>query len=294
MAKFASASKQSASVMKNLQGDVLKSVGTVRNYEQALTRVAEYAKSEKINGGLRAITPEKAIEYLTERGKNVGQKTLDMERQAIQCMMKNLTNKLDEKTTLTVVKSDFQQELKCRAYTETQVAMIAASQRENNSLSTQLAYSSGLRAHELLTLQLSTHRTADERPELTSKFSGRKGVLYTVEGKGGLIRNVIMPNDLSLKIESRKLDEPVKVNDRGVFYTQHYNINGGQKWSNSFSAASSRVLKHSNGAHGLRHTYAQERMHELQVSGLSRDSALETVSQELGHFRPEITETYLR
>jgi hypothetical protein len=34
-------------------------------------------------------------------------------------------------------------------------------------------------------------------------------------------------------------------------------------------------------------------MAELQAS-LSRDAALTTVSQEMGHFRPEITETYLR
>jgi hypothetical protein len=28
--------------------------------------------------------------------------------------------------------------------------------------------------------------------------------------------------------------------------------------------------------------------------GLSRDKALETVSQEMGHFRPDVTEIYLR
>ena len=46
-------------------------------------------------------------------------------------------------------------------------------------------------------------------------------------------------------------------------------------------------------AHGARHAYAQERMRELQRM-LLRAGALETVSQELGHFRPEIAETYLR
>jgi len=36
-------------------------------------------------------------------------------------------------------------------------------------------------------------------------------------------------------------------------------------------------------------------MIELQVShGLNREQALETVSQEMRHFRPGITETYLR
>ena len=50
----------------------------------------------------------------------------------------------------------------------------------------------------------------------------------------------------------------------------------------------------SNGGHGLRHSYAQERMAELKSLGLARAIALETVSQELGHFRAEITEVYLR
>jgi hypothetical protein len=35
-------------------------------------------------------------------------------------------------------------------------------------------------------------------------------------------------------------------------------------------------------------------MVELRSFGLSRATALETVSQELGHFRAEITEVYLR
>ena len=59
-------------------------------------------------------------------------------------------------------------------------------------------------------------------------------------------------------------------------------------------AASDRTMGRSTGAHGLRHSYAQERMTELQNRGLLREVALETVSQEMGHFRPEITEAYLR
>ena len=71
-------------------------------------------------------------------------------------------------------------------------------------------------------------------------------------------------------------------------------IGGGHKWSCSFSKASNRTLFFSNGGHGLRLSYAQERMEELKGLGLSRQVALETVSQELGHFRAEITEVYIR
>ncbi|EJK8730029.1 site-specific integrase, partial [Escherichia coli] len=81
MANFAKAEKQAASVMKVLQGTVIRSVGTVRNYEQALTRVCEWVKSSRACDGLRGLTPQLAVEYLETRGEAVGQKTLDMERQ---------------------------------------------------------------------------------------------------------------------------------------------------------------------------------------------------------------------
>jgi integrase len=87
---------------------------------------------------------------------------------------------------------------------------------------------------------------------------------------------------------------PREVTDRGIFYQQNYEINGGNAWSKSFSEASERALGWSEGAHGCRHSYAQERMEELEKAGYSREIALETVSQEMGHFRPEITEVYLR
>lgn len=42
MATFRAPAAQAAHVMKSLQGHHLRSVGTVRNYEQGLTEVAEY------------------------------------------------------------------------------------------------------------------------------------------------------------------------------------------------------------------------------------------------------------
>ena len=61
MAKFAKPEKQAASGMKLLQGGIIRSVGTVRNYEQALTRVCEWIKSERL-GSLREITTDQAIQ----------------------------------------------------------------------------------------------------------------------------------------------------------------------------------------------------------------------------------------
>lgn len=49
-----------------------------------------------------------------------------------------------------------------------------------------------------------------------------------------------------------------------------------------------------NGTHGLRYNYAQERYDELQDKGYTHREALEAISLEMGHSRPEITEHYLR
>ena len=128
---------------------------------------------------------------------------------------------------------------------------------------------------------------------MKEKFSGRTGERYTVKGKGGLIREVLIPFELAAQLEARRLETPQRLTDRGVHYTTHYDINGGNRWSSAFTNASKRVLNWSAGAHGLRHSYAQSRMKSLQPH-MPYPTALEVVSQEMGHFRPDITEVYLR
>lgn len=89
-------------------------------------------------------------------------------------------------------------------------------------------------------------------------------------------------------------DTPREITDRGITYTQHYDLGGGNAWSHAFGRASTRVLGYSTGAHGLRHGYAQARLNELQGRGMTYRAALGIVSQEMGHFREDITEVYLR
>ncbi|MCE5380591.1 site-specific integrase [Pectobacterium punjabense] len=293
-AKFSSPGRQAASVMKAMQGEHLRSVGTVRNYEQALTRVAEWVCASRLVGGLRELTPSLAISYLESRGESVGQKTLDMERQAIQAMMHHVTNLLPLTARLPVVRSDHPQILAGRAYTTAQITRICTAQTIKNALATELAYAAGLRAHELYTLARPDEQPPSARQADETKWAGRDGITYTVHGKGGLVREVHIPKDLALRLEAVRRDNAVILADRGVNHTSRYALGGGHPWSNSFSAAAQRVLGWSAGAHGVRHSYAQERMRELQHQGLSREASLTTVSQEMGHFRPEITETYLR
>ena len=178
MATFRSPAAQAAKIMQRLQGrdGPLRSVGTVRNYETALTRVAEWTQQERLSGGLRAMTPELAIRYLEQRGEAVGQKTLDMERQAMQAMMRHVTHALTADGRLPVIKSEHPQILQARAYTAPQVALIAAAQTPRHTLATEIAHAAGLRAHELLTLRPVAERSADPRPALDSKWQGRDGV----------------------------------------------------------------------------------------------------------------------
>lgn len=308
MAKFAKPTTQAASVMKKLQGTQIRSLGTVRNYEQRLVRITAYLQQHRL-GSLREMTPDSAISYLQQRATTVGQKTLDMERQALQAMMQHVTLQLPLGRSLEVIKSSATARTstkqhptlgrrlanQTRAYNREQMTLIASRQAPHNSLATEIAYAAGLRAHELLSLQRTHRRVADERPTHGMKFAGIREttISYTVHGKGGLVREVRIPIPLAQRLERTRLAAPRGVTDRGINYQQFYAIGGGQPWSKSVSTASKEALGWSNGAHGLRHTYAQERMASLQRH-LPREQALEVVSQELGHFRPEITEVYLR
>ena len=288
MPSFRSAEKQARYVARSLH---LVSQGTERNYEQALRGVAAFMKHAAYGDHLRDLTPETARAYLTQRAGEVGQKALDMDRQAMQAV-------LGEK--LQIVQAARPQVLESRAYTPEQAQLVAEAQRAPAALATAIALDAGLRAHELLTLRPIAERAGAVRNEAgrsyrADRFTGRQDtVLYTVHGKGGLVREVALSRDLAQRLEAQRLASPETVYDRGIGYRSQYAIAGGKKWSDSFSKASTRALGWSTGAHGLRHTFAQHRMNTLQGAGYDYPNALEIVSQEMGHFRPEITETYLR
>ena len=288
----AKAETQASKMTHALQKDgVIPSVGTFRNIKQSLKTIAQSFKDNK-QASINLVTPEQATQYLEDRAVEIGQKSLDMERQALQHVLQYNRN-LAQKETLQVIKSEYAQVLHSRAYTTEQVREIVNHQTAHNAISTEIAYAAGLRAHELFTIRPSVERPADPRPAHESKFEGRKGVSYTVTGKGGLTREIQLPRELSGRLEGYRLPEPEKVNDRGVHYERNYSIGGGNAWSASFTRASQNAHRWSNGAHGLRHSYAQERMSEVQQQH-PRNEALRIVSQEMGHFRPDITEVYLR
>ena len=74
---FAKSEAQAASVIKELQGkgNTIESVGTARNYEQALKTCCDYMKEFKL-GGLRDLTAEQANKYLEIRAQEMSQSTI--------------------------------------------------------------------------------------------------------------------------------------------------------------------------------------------------------------------------
>lgn len=267
------------------------SVRTVANYRDCLLQIARRIAPEGLE--LRDLRPDSAVDYLRSRTADLGQKALDLHRQSLQAMLVHVTGRLPKGERLTVVRSLKPRRRGGRAYTVQQVRMVAAAQNARNGLSTRIAHTAGLRAHELFTLARPDDQPPDIRPARPEKFAGRPGRDYTVVGKGGLVRLVRLPDDLAERLEERRRDKPVRLTDRGIHYTSRYDVAAGTAWGASFTGASKRALGWTRGAHGMRHSYAQERMRELQRL-LRRPDALEVVSQELGHFRRDITLTYLK
>ncbi len=262
---------------------------------RALTRAGNAIRERHGISSLREITPEMAREYLKGRAGSIGQKGLDNERRALQLL--NRAGCAMEGVKLERIRTDAG-EIRYpsgRAYTPDQVSMIAAAQREHNALATQIAHAAGLRQHELYTLRPAREQPASSHRNWSpDRFAGREGVIYTVQGKGGLVREVLIPRSMANRLEARRLADFVMVRDQGIRYQQHYHIGAGRAWAASFRAAAERTIGWHQGPHGVRHAYAQERMRELQSSEFPYRQALAVVSQELGHFRPDITEVYLR
>ena len=103
-----------------------------------------------------------------------------------------------------------------------------------------------------------------------------------------------LPNRLEIELEQYRLEQPKTTIDRGINYKQHYDIDGGKKWSEKFTRASKKVIGYSAGSHGLRHSYAQNRLSELKAQAFDTDTAKTIISQEMGHWRKDIINAYLR
>lgn len=292
----------SADEKNSYEKPMTHSVNSFNRYKESLTVFGNYEKAVSQNHrvDLYSTTIEQVKDYLQMRAAEVKQSTLDADRQALQKLLE-LNGELKKGETIEVIKSELKTELRPRAYTPEQVQKIVENMSEKAALSTEIAYNAGLRAHELFCIERVGEKEVTYRPEKDNeknygsfKHEGRENtVAYVVTGKGGHVREIRLSKELADRLEERRLDTPKQVCDRGVFYETKYDLAGGKSLSNSFSNASNDTLGFSNGFHGLRHSYAQERMDTLEKTH-SHEEAKAIDSMELGHYRSDITDTYLR
>lgn len=277
----------------NRDDNRVHSVGTMRTYRQAFKTTAMWL-NERYGVQLYGASREQIREYLDERADQVGTKHLNNERRCLELYYRERYKSADFRVDR--VQSRIAREQTARAYSPQQVAYLTARMSPRMSLSTRLTSAGGLRASELYSLRRIEERVpAQHRDWSQHRFIGREDwARYTVDGKGGLVREVRLPQALARELEMHRLDEPKVVRDRDVRIESHYDVSGGRNFSNAFSRDSKRHLDWSAGAHGLRHSYAQLRMDEIADRGASHDEARKIVSQELGHFRPDIRDVYVR
>lgn len=272
----------------------VRSRGNVRNHRDVFRVVSRWCQEQDDIKRFNAITPEQAERFLCEKAVDVSDKTLAGYAVALEHHLRHNCSQGEVK--LQRPQSEIPSLLQARAYTPEAVSFLRSLQSLRAALSTQLCTQAGLRAHELLTLRpLDARAPSERRAWRDDRFTGREHwARYTVKGKGGLVREVRIHPDTAIALEERRYDTPRAVMDREIQYRSHYDVMGGKSFSNMFSRMSLEQLGHSRGAHGLRHSYAQTRLDELLKHGIRYDDAKAIVSQELGHFRPSITDIYLR
>lgn len=279
-------------------GGYTTSLSTINSYESVYKDYVDWQRSHGDYSGIKGVDSDGINEYLQSRSTEVGQSQLDQDRQALTAFAAARgidTSGVERAMSEKEVPADALSQVS-RVYSGEQIAAIMDHQTDRNALATAVAAEAGLRGHELLTIERAQDRPASERPWSENRWAGREdGERYTVIGKGGLCREVALSKDVADALESRRLDTPQQVTDRGIFYEKQYDIGGGQAWSMSFTRASQNALGFSLGSHSMRHTFVDERLQELQSLGYTMRDAEALVSQEVGHFRPEITsEHYIR
>ena len=263
----------------------IHSIGSQRIFVANLIAFARFLEVNHA-GNLRCFAPDAPEAYLYARSRRVGESQLRLDRWALQM----LTGR-----RLPVFEPARPQKLKPRAYTAQQIAAVAAHQTPWYAFSTWLAAAIGLRSMELITIGPLDQQPRDPRPIPRYLHAYRPpGTLYTVAGKGGLVRTVLLPWPFVARLEARLRPFPIIVRHRGKDLTSYYDIPGGRPWAASFTEACRRTFNTSAGAHGLRHTYTQSRIDVLLGHDIPERDAKKAVSVEIGHFRVDVVDLYLR
>jgi len=264
----------------------LESVGSIRGYVCCVKLYLFWCNFNHVPSNVES-SKTTLIDYLRKKSEIYCQKTLNQHRMALQrAYFKKLP----------FLKSSIETIIASRDYSLSDIQVVIERIELKNAIGILLCYFAGLRAHELITL----HRFDEGSPTQTCKWTDKLFLFeenftpYLTVGKGGLCRQVAIPNQLVPILESFRLSCPRQVRDREINYLQRYDVGFGHPLSHCFSRASKKFLGYSKGLHGLRHSYVKNRIKKLTDNGIDLEMAKAIVSQEIGHFRVGIINTYLR
>lgn len=273
---------------------IVPSIKTGNDYKYCLKDFARFANTHKTD--IKRAGVDLQREFLQQKTTQVGQKQLDKYRQALKSFNEYYGRK--EEIGRKEFKSHKNSEklaVQPRAYTRDQMDRIQGRMPEKHQLATEIAKEAGLRASEAKTIAKLEERKPHDRPWRNDRFRSDQTERYTVIGKGGLCREIRLSKELAQRLEEKRLDQSQQYQERGSDYVQRYDLPGGQCLSQSWTHHSNSEVGWSAGFHGVRHTYAQSRMDELQKQdGKSWKEAHKIVSQELGHFSTRNTERYTK
>lgn len=233
---------------------------------------------------------ETAEKYLLHRAEKIQQKQLNSERVALNKHLGQIYK--NAKALPYVISVRETPEIVNRAYTHDQVKTLITEAKAQGkpelAVSIAAAYQGGLRSCELHTMmppgigEASTHRTWDDRIYTGGRDAWIPAI---VNGKGGLKREIRYTKEMVPHLQNALRDTPQVIIDRqrNTRHFSYYKLLAGQKFSQQFGDLSRQVFGWSNGAHGLRHSFAQRRFVELK-NHYPPEIAKDILAQELGHF----------
>jgi integrase len=279
-------------------GASLRSDRTVDRYKGDLARAAEAIQHECGIKRLKDITQTQAQDYINQRLKDRIRvrtvqgyaKALELLPNVAELIVPSRATDANDKPTGT------------RAYTPAQIKEIQKFLNlPKSQLATQIILESGCRAQDLASLRLNHEHTitnarlAKLHPD---RFAGREDwVKVNFIGKGGHEYISTIHPETARTLERYRLTLPQDFKERqqeNVVTQQYYDIPAGKVLSTQWSRAADQSLGLKRGLHGLRHTFAQERLKDMQHAGMVWEKALECVSQQMGHYRASEVKTYLR
>lgn len=279
-------------------GADLRSDRTVQRYQGDLGRAAEVIQKQYGLKRLKDITQGQAQWYIDKRlRQHIRVRTVQGYAKALELLP--LVKDLIVPSRATDVKDKPRQ---TRAYTREQIKAIQEQIISPAAkLAVQVLVESGCRAKDFASIQLERERPV-KNARLAKlhddRFSGREGwIKVTFIGKGGHEYASTIAPETATALAGYRLPSPRDFRERkqaNVVTQQHYDLPAGLKLSSIWSDASRRTFFSSRGLHGLRHTFAQERVREMLRAGVTWDKAVECVSQQMGHYRASEIKTYLR